>query len=91
MPNAIEAYKCSYCGISMVCSYESMLKHEKMCNCNHSKPYCHCRLCIHSKTSSYDTTDRFGKSKTVYFGKCTIGSNFNDFYSYCPDFKQKEI
>ena len=88
----IEAYQCDYCGTSMICSYESMIEHEKMCNCNPNKKYCHCRLCIHGKTSSYDTTDRFGKPKTVYFGKCTKGfeNKFNDFYSYCPEFKQKE-
>ena len=90
MPENVEAQECSYCGIAMICSYESMIEHEKMCNCNPNKVYCHCRLCVHGKTDSYDNTDRFGKPKTAYFGTCTIGSKFNDFYSYCKDFKRKE-
>ena len=92
MPKKLEAHACIYCGMSMICSYESMVEHEKMCNCNPNKEFCNCRLCIHGKTSSYNTTDRFGKSKTVYFGKCTkdFEHKFNEFYSYCPEFKRRE-
>ena len=92
MSKRIEAYECSYCGMSMICSYESMVEHEKMCNCNPNKEYHHCLLCIHSRTRSYDTTDRFGKPKTVYFGECKKDTEikFNDFYSYCSEFKRKE-
>lgn len=91
MPKQIDAYQCDYCGNSMICSYEQMVEHEKMCNCNPNKVYCNCRLCIHGKTSSYDTTDRWGRTKTVYFGKCTKGfkDKFVDFYNYCPEFIKK--
>ena len=92
MPKQVTGYECIYCGMTAVCSYDSMLEHETRCNLNPNKKYCSCSLCKHGEIHHYETIGYMHRPITKGYGKCTIGlgGKFDHLHNYCEAYEPKE-